>query len=295
MARALLLLAFLAAAASLDGQTKMNAKRLGEPSVPKFYPPKIAYDSAAFQAFLASYQAFKQKHGCVYLREILDSVGCAINQLAYAAKPIALNYKPYLKNQDTTTALLFAIRRFIDENSALFHATSTEIVLNSIVEENGYKSVLFERVDYKNGYRAGGKTKGMIEFVVNEKGEIAVLASTAIRKADLPIEKVRFSESQITKSLLYRSFNIELDDKSFSYLVDRIEAIKVRRVCVYEVRNYEDIENELGELIERRLRSAEAHLAYEVEIDVGYKKPIARLYIDGFTGEELAIEYPFLE
>jgi hypothetical protein len=37
------------------------------------------------------------------------------------------------------------------------------------------------------------------------------------------------------------------------------------------------------------------HLAYEVEIDIKYKKPIARIYIDAITGEELATEYPFLE
>lgn len=296
MRQTLLALTFLAVATtSLDGQTALTAKRLDAPRAPKFYPPTIAYDSLAFQSFLASYQAFKQKHGFVYLREILDSVGCAINQLAYAAKPIALNYKPYLKNQDTTSALLLAIRRLIDENAALFHATSTEIILNSIVEENGYKSVLFERIEYKNGYRAGGKTKGMIEFVVNDKGEIAVLASTAIRKVDLPMEQARISENQIPKSLLYRRFNIELGDQSFSYEVDRIDVVKVRRLCVYEVRDYDDIENESGEIIERRLRRAEARLAYEVDIDVGYKKPIARLYIDGFTGEELAIEYPFLE
>jgi hypothetical protein len=93
------------------------------------------------------------------LREILDSVGCTISQLAYAAKPITLNYKPYLKNHDTTSAMLMAIRRFIDEHSSLFHTTSTQIILNSIVEENGYRSILFECSDYRNGYRAGGKTK----------------------------------------------------------------------------------------------------------------------------------------
>jgi hypothetical protein len=48
-------------------------------------------------------------------------------------------------------------------------------------------------------------------------------------------------------------------------------------------------------VIERRLRKSSVHLAFEVEIDIGYKKPIVRLYIDGFTGKELAIEYPFLD
>jgi type IV secretory pathway ATPase VirB11/archaellum biosynthesis ATPase len=88
---------------------------------------------------------------------------------------------------------------------------------------------------------------------------------------------------------------VELGDEPFSYLVDRIDVIKVNRVCVYEVKDYDDIENEQGEVIERRLRKSSVHLAFEVEIDIGYKKPIVRLYIDGFTGKELAIEYPFLD
>lgn len=289
--RILFLSIFLLSATSLQGQSfKENQLR-----VPKLYPAQITFDSTAFQSFHASYRAFKEKYQFIYLREILDSVGCTINQLAYAAKPIRLNYKAHLKNRDTTSAILMAIRHLIDENQFLFHTLSNQIILNSIVEENGYKSILFECSDYRNGYRAGGKTKGKIEFVIGKDGEIAVLASTSIRKATLPIDTVQISAHQLTKSLLYRRFNVDLGEKSFSYLVDRIDVIKVKRVCVYEVRNYEDIENEQGELIERRLRSSEVHLAYEVEIEIGYKKPIVRLYIDGFTGEELGIEYPFLE
>lgn len=290
--RAFSLLVFLALATTLAGQ---SPQKTADARAPKFYPAKITYDSAAFQSFFASYQAFKQKYKCVYLREILDSVGCTIGQLAYAATPIVLNYAPHLKNRDTTSAMLLAVRQFIDENAALFHARSNEIILNSIVDENGYKSILFECSDYRNGYRAGGKTRGMIEFVIGKKGEIAVLASTSIRKGTLPMDTVQISPNQLTKSLLYRRFTIDLGDDSFSYLVDRIDVVKVKRVCVYEARDYEDIENAQGEVIERRLRSASAHLAFEVEIDIGYKKPIARLYIDGFTGKELAIEYPFLE
>lgn len=289
--RVLFLSIFLLSATTLHGQSfKANHLR-----VPKFYPAQITFDSTAFQSFHASYQAFKEKYQFIYLREILDSVGCTINQLAYAAKPIVLNYKLHLKNRDTTMAMLLAVRRFIDENSFLFHTQSNQIILNSIVEENGYKSILFECSDYRNGYRAGGKTKGMIEFVMGKNGELAVLASTSIRKATLPIDTVQISANQLTKSLLYRRFNVDLGEKSFSYLVDRIDVIKIKRVCVYEVRNYEDIENEFGEVIARRLRSSDVHLAFEVEIDIGYKKPIVRLYIDGFTGEELGIEYPFLE
>ncbi len=289
--RVLFLWIFLLSVTTLHGQSlKTNQLR-----VPKSYPAQITFDSTAFQSFHASYRAFKEKYQFIYLREILDSVGCTINQLAYAAKPIVLNYKPHLKNRDTTTALLIAVRRFIDENTFLFHTQSSQIILNSIVEENGYRSILFERSDYQNGYRAGGKTKGKIEFVIGKDGEIAVLASTSIRKSILPIDTVQISANQLTKSLLYRRFNVDLGEKSFSYLVDRIDVIKVKRVCVYEVRDYEDIENEQGEMIERRLRSSEVHLAYEVEIEIGYKKPIVRLYIDGFTGEELGIEYPFLE
>jgi hypothetical protein len=135
----------------------------------------------------------------------------------------------------------------------------------------------------------------MIEFVMGKNGEIAVLASTSIRKGNLPIDTVQISANQLTKSLLYRRFTVDLGKESFSYLVDRIDVIKVKRVCVYEARDYDDIENAQGEVIERRLRKSSVHLAFEVEIDIGYKKPIVRLYIDGFTGEELAIEYPFLD
>ncbi len=290
--RVLLLLSFLSLATALQGQLLQSTH---DAHVPKSYPAQITFDSTAFQAFLASYQAFKEKYQFVYLREILDSVGCTINQLVYAASPIVLSYKPHLKNRDTTAAMLIAIRQFIDEHATLFHTHSNQILLNSIVEENGYRSILFECSDYRNGYRAGGKTKGKIEFVVGKNGEIIVLASTSIRKGTLPIDTVRFSSNQVIKSLLYRRFNVDLGEKSFSYLVNKIDVIKVKRVCVYEVRNYEDIENEQGEVIERRLRSSAVHLAFEVEIDIGYKKPIVRLYIDGFTGEELGIEYPFLE
>lgn len=290
--RPLFLLLFLSSTTTLIGQ---SFKSTPDIRVPKFYPAQITFDSTAFQSFYASYRAFKDKYQFIYLREILDSVGCTIGQLAYAAKPIVLNYKPYLKNQDTTSAMLMAARRFIDEHAFLFHTQSTQIILNSIVEENGYKSILFECSDYRNGYRAGGRTKGMIEFVLGKNGEIAVLASTSIRKATLPVDTVQISPNRLTKSLLYRRFNVDLDEKSFSYLVDRIDVIKVKRVCVYEMRDYEDIENEFGEVLERRLRKSSVHLAFEVDIDIGYKKPIVRLYIDGFTGEELAIEYPFLD
>ncbi len=290
--RILFLLIVFSSAASIVGQP---IKRTVDVRVPKFYPAQITFDSTAFQSFYASYQAFKAKYQFIYLREILDSVGCTINQLAYAAKPIVLSYTPYLKNRDTTSAMLMAVRRFIDENSFLFHTESNQIILNSIVDENGYKSILFECSDYRNGYRAGGKTKGMVDFVLNSKGEIAVLASTSIRKGNLPMDTVQISADQLTKSLLYRRFSVNLGDDTFSYLVDRIDFIKVKRVCVYEVRDYDEIENELGEVIERRLRKSSVHLAFEVDIDIGYKKPVARLYIDGFTGKELAIEYPFLE
>jgi hypothetical protein len=290
--RVFLLLLLLGIAPLLFAQ---SLKKNSDLRVPKFYPAQITFDSVAFQSFNAAYQAFKQKYQFIYLREILDSVGCTISQLAYAAKPITLNYKPFLKNHDTTSAMLMAIRRFIDEHSSLFHTTSTQIILNSIVEENGYRSILFECSDYRNGYRAGGKTKGMIEFVMGKNGEIAVLASTSIRKGNLPIDTVQISANQLTKSLLYRRFTVDLGEESFSYLVDRIDVIKVKRVCVYEARDYDDIENAQGEVIERRLRKSSVHLAFEVEIDIGYKKPIVRLYIDGFTGKELAIEYPFLD
>ncbi|MGQ9806760.1 MAG: hypothetical protein ACUVRP_11905 [Chlorobiales bacterium] len=290
--RALLLLILFSSAVTLAGQ---SLKKTTDVRVPKFYPAQIVFDSTAFSSFQDSYRAFKEKYQFIYLREILDSVGCTIGQLAYAAKPIVLNYTPYLKNKDTTSAMLMAVRRFIDENAFLFHTHSNQIILHSIVEENDYKSILFECSDYQGGYRAGGKTKGMIEFVLGKNGEVAVLASTSIRKAKLPLDTVQLSPNSLTKSLLYRRFNVDLGDESFSYLVDRIDVIKVNRVCVYEVRDYVDVENEQGEVIERRLRKSKVHLAFEVDIDIGYRKPVARLYIDGFTGEELGVEYPFLD
>lgn len=258
------------------------------------YPPMITFDSSAFNAFTRAFDSFKKKHNAVYLTEILDSVGCTISQLALAAQPIKLNFKPFLKGKDTTAAMLLAIGNLIDENRSLFHTSSKEIILNSIVEDKGYASILFESLNYHRTFRAGGKNKGMIEFVVNKKGEVAVLASTSIRRAVALPDTVKFSSDQLVKSLLYRRFSFEVDGKNVSYLIDNIDVIKVKRICVYEVRDYHDILNDNGELIGRRLQSSQAHLAFEVEIDIGFHKPIARLYFDGVTGAEIGIEYPFL-
>jgi hypothetical protein len=138
------------------------------------YPLVLSYDKSAYRAFIKSYEAFKKKYKFNYLRETIDSVGCTIGQLAYAAQPIQLPLEKYLTEADTTAAILKALREFIDEHSTLLNTTVRDIVLASLREVENAIVVKFERATYGK-MRAGGKTRGQLEFVINRKGEIAVL------------------------------------------------------------------------------------------------------------------------
>ncbi len=257
------------------------------------YPLVLSYDKTAFRTFLKNYEAFKKKYRFNYLREKIDSVGCTIGQLAYAAQAIKLPLEKHLSEADTTAAILKALREFIDENSVLLNTTVREIVLVSMREVENAIVVKFERATYGK-MRAGGNTRGQLEFVINRKGEIAVLACTATRVlAGLP-QKAKVPIDKIYKMLLGKKLRFTVDEKHVQYEIDRIDVIKPALLCVYE--DKEILVQTLGNgETELSLKRAKVHLAYEVEIDIKYKKPIARIYIDAITGEELATEYPFLE
>jgi hypothetical protein len=257
------------------------------------YPLVLSYDKSAYRAFIKSYEAFKKKYKFNYLRETIDSVGCTIGQLAYAAQPIQLPLEKYLTEADTTAAILKALREFIDEHSTLLNTTVRDIVLASLREVENAIVVKFERATYGK-MRAGGKTRGQLEFVINRKGEIAVLICTATRLLTGLPQKAKVSVDKIYKMLLGKKLRFIVDEKHVQYEIDRIDVIKPALLCVYEDKevHVETLKNGETEL---HLKRAKVHLAYEVEIDIKYKKPIARIYIDAITGEELATEYPFLE
>ncbi len=259
------------------------------------YPLTLSYDKNAFRTFAKNYEAFKKKYQFNYLHETIDTVSCTVGLLAYAVQPIKLPLSKYLSgtaSMDTTAAILTALRTFIDESAALLNATSRDIALVSLREAEGAIVVRFERATYGK-MRAGGETRGQLEFVINRQGEIAVLVCTATRiltglpqKAKVPIEK-------IYKMLIGKKLTFTIDDKFVRYEIDRIDVIKPALLCVYEDKEINTRTLKDG-LTEMQLKRAKVHLAYEVEIDIKYKKPIARIYIDAITGEELATEYPFL-
>lgn len=256
------------------------------------YPLTLSFDRAAFRAFAKNYDAFKKKYRFNYLHETIDSVACAIGLLAYAAQPIKLPLSKHLSGTDTTAAILKALREFIDENSVLLNATSRDISLVSLREAEGAIVVRFERAVYGK-LRAGGETRGQLEFVINRQGDIAVLVCTATRLLTGLPQKAKIPTEKIYKTLLGKKLTFTLDDKFIRYEIDRIDVIKPALLCVYEDKDIIARTLKDGQ-VETRLKRATVHLAYEVEIDIKYKKPIARIYIDAITGEELATEYPFL-
>lgn len=255
------------------------------------YPLTLSYDKQAYRAFLKRYDAFKKKYRFSYLTEVLDSVACTVGQLAYAMQPIQLPIAKYLASNDSTAALLRALREFIDENEGLFHTNSKEVVLLSLREVEDAIAILFERAQYGK-LRAGGETRGRLEFIMNRKGEIAVLASTTTRVLSGLPQKPTISTDKLYKKLMGKRLKFSVEDKQIQYEVDRIDVIKPGPLCVYEKKEVRTLTNKQGK-VESRLQRATVHLAYEVEIDIKYKKPIARIYIDAITGEELATEYPF--
>lgn len=255
------------------------------------YPLTLNYDQKAVRAFLKRYDTFKKKYRFTYLTEILDSVACTVGQLAYAVQPIQLPLAKHLSGNDSTAALLKALREFIDENEGLFHTNSKEIVLLSLRETSDAIAILFERAQYGK-WRTGGETRGRLEFVISRKGELAVLASTTTRILSGLPQKPVVSTDKLYKMLIGKRLKFSIEDKQIQYEVDRIDVIKPGPLCVYEKKEVKTTTNQQGKL-EMRLQRATVHLAYEVEIDIKYKKPIARIYIDAITGEELATEYPF--
>ncbi|PIO48813.1 MAG: hypothetical protein CMR00_02820 [[Chlorobium] sp. 445] len=163
------------------------------------YPLTLSYDKNAFRTFAKNYEAFKKKYQFNYLHETIDTVSCTVGLLAYAVHPIKLPLSRYLSgtaSADTMAAILTALRTFIDESAALLNATSRDIALVSLREAEGAIVVRFERATYGK-MRAGGETRGQLEFVINRQGEIAVLVCTATRiltglpqKAKVPVEKI---------------------------------------------------------------------------------------------------------
>ncbi len=282
-------LLLLCASAALYAQP-----RPAKPAMPKGYPAKLTFEKEPFRQFARRFEVFKKKYGFNYLNQVLDSVGCTIGQLTYAATPIKLPVAQFISNQDTAAAVLLALRKFIDDNQDLFHTTSKEIALLSMSEQEGVYDVMFERAVYGK-YRSAGKTRGMLEFVIDKQGAIAVLVCTATRRlTNLPNDET-YPLDKIYKNLIGKKLEFAVDEKQVRYVIDRIDVIKPAKVCVYEKKTFDDIRDKNGDIVERRLRVSEVRLAYDVEIDIKYTKPIARIFIDAITGEEIALEYPFLE
>jgi hypothetical protein len=251
------------------------------------YPAKIEFDKQAFQKFSQAFQAFKEKYGFNYLTVKVDSVGCTVSQLALAAKPIALNLQ--VQKGDTAAAVLAALSDFIDENKTIFNTTAQDVSLNSVVEKDGYISVIFETAVYGK-FRSGGESRGMIEFVVSKKGTISVMVSTSIRKAASLPEKEVIPLEKIYPMLMGKTIGFYIGEKRIAYTIDRLDVIKPVKTCVYEARRYQEKTDNLGNITERILKSVAVHLVYEVEIDIGEKQPVAKIFIDAINGKEVAQE-----
>ncbi|MBC8043499.1 MAG: hypothetical protein IAF08_08640 [Rhizobacter sp.] len=256
----------------------------------KGYPEKIKYDAAAFRKFKTAFDAMRAKYKFTYDNEILDSVGCTVGQLTKAKKHIVLPLETPARPKEIDIAVLKALRFFIDENKGIFHTDSRDIVLNSMTEYGDVYDVIFERGTYKN-FRSAGETRGMMEFIISKKGEIGVMASTVTRMGNgsLP-DSALYPQTNLYKQLIGRKLRFKIGDQNIGFVIDRTDVIKVGKVSVYEKKEFEMISK--GTVEERRLKSSEVHLAYQVLITSENTTPIATLYFDAITGKELEVEYP---
>jgi len=256
----------------------------------KDYPPKISFDAEKFREFEKNYIDARWSYHFIYENVVLDSVGCTINQLTRPATPIKLAL--HISENDTLTAILQAIKTFLDENHKLFHANSKQVVLSALNDYGDICAALFERAAYGK-YPAAGQSRGKVEFIVEKKsGEIYLLASMMTRMVKTLPDSATYPQNKLYEKLKNRTLRFSLGQKRIKFTINRLEMIQVSRVCVYEKKVFSDIYNPHGTLVERRLRSSVPHLAYEVIIGEDLTHPIATIFFDAITGEELAIDYP---
>lgn len=254
------------------------------------YPQTLTFDADAFREFEKHYIAARWKYNFIYQNVIFDSVGCTINQLRKPVTPIKLRLN--LAQNDTLTAVLLAAKQFLDENQPLFHASSQDVVLGSLNNYEDFCAVLFERAAYGK-HPAAGQSRGKAEFIVEKKtGEIYLLASTMTRTIRSLPDSGTYPQNKLYEKLRARTLRFSIGQKRIKFTVNRLELIHVSRVCVYEKKVFDDIYNAQGQVVERRLKSVEPHLAYEVIIGEDIASPIATIFFDAITGEELATDYP---
>lgn len=258
---------------------------------PAGYPERLTYNSAAFQKFKAALEAMKKRTGCVYRTETLDSVGCTVAQLSGLQKPVRLTLDTA---KQIDTEVLKALRKLLDENKGIFHTDSRDVALVSMQDYGDVYDVVFERGYYKK-FKAAGQTRGAIEFIVSKQGDIGLIACTVTRPSTVLPDAATYPPDKLAKSLLGRKMSLTLAGQNITFVVDRSDYIKVGKVCVYEKKVFDDRFDSAGELTERRLRSSEVHLAYEILITADTSdsaNPVATVFFDALTGKELETEYP---
>ncbi|NTW48974.1 MAG: hypothetical protein HGB19_04430 [Chlorobiales bacterium] len=259
---------------------------------PRGYPEKISFNKKSFSEFQKSWSALQKDYGLSYRNQVLDSVGCTVAQLTLPSKPIKLELN--LKDKDTLATALIAIRGFIDKYPGVFHTSSKEIIPSSIVDYGKVWDIICERAMYKE-FPASGQSRGKIEFILSKSGELHVLASTMTRKAASLPDSATYPKNKIYGKLEGRTLSFAIGDKKVRFKIDRLDVIKIGRVCVYEDKKLQDIYGTKGKLIEKRLRQTVPYLAYEVKIGEDVQKPVATIFFDAITGKEIAVEYPRVE
>ncbi|ACF12682.1 hypothetical protein Ctha_0211 [Chloroherpeton thalassium ATCC 35110] len=282
-----MLLAFFGGHSSLLAE---NQAQIKPKNSAKRYPPKLRFNAEAFRSFEKNYIDTRQKYNFVYQNVIFDSVGCTLNQLTRPVIPIQLALN--LAENDTATAILVAAKAFLDENEPLFHANSKQVVLGSLNDYDEFCAVLFERAAYGK-HPAAGQSRGKVEFIVEKKtGHLYLLASTMTRIIGNLPDSATYPKNKLYDKLKDRTLRFSLGQKHIKFTINRLETIQLSRVCVYEKKTFDDIYDSHGKRVERRLVSDEPHLAYEVIIGEDLANPIATIFFDAITGEELAIDYP---
>lgn len=268
------------------------AQKARKPKPPRGYPEKISFNKKAFTEFQKNWETLQKNYGFGYRNQVLDSVGCTVSQLTFPLKPVGFRFN--IKDKDTLAAALLSIREFIDQNPGIFHTTSKEVVISSIVDYGKVWDIMFERALY-NDFPAAGQSRGKAEFILSKSGELHVLASTMTRKTSILPDSATYPRNKLYDQLEGRTLSFAIGDKNVRFKIDRLDVIKVGRVCVYEVKKLQDIYDTKGKLVEKRLRQSVPHLAYEVLIGEDPQKPVATIFFDAVTGKELVTDYPRVE
>ncbi|MDX2127499.1 MAG: hypothetical protein SFU91_00515 [Chloroherpetonaceae bacterium] len=260
------------------------------------YPPVINFDKKDYSSFLENFSRFKSKYHFKYQNERLDPIACAITQLTYAEKPIkiSLNFPQKPLPVDTQTVFLESLKKFLLDNNEIFHSTPSELILYSLTDYGTFYNIIFQRATYGK-HHTSGSTRSMIEFVISKKGEISVLVTTLTRKVNTLPDSGSFEKEKIYKRLIGRSFRVSLEGRKIKYLVESPDVIRFAKTCVFEEKFLEDVYDNSGAVIDRKLKRCIVHLAYQFNIELGLSKPLATIYFDAITGEEITVEYPIAE